>query len=178
MSKIEIVPITKENADILALPNEPFREEGRVIPKFDGKNWNYEIEKFSEDKVREECFPDENYKFEEMGDKLHGLAIYVDGEDAGYALIYEQWNKWLYLDNLLIRKKFKRKGLGSALIKEAIELAKKYNKLGISLVCQSYNLPAAKFYFKNGFMLGGIQELLYEGTKLEGQMDLYLYKRI
>ena len=178
MRKIEIKVITKENEEALDLPNEPFLEEGRLVPIYDGKNWSYRIDRYPEELVTENCFPDEHYVFEQMGDGFLGLSIYVDGECAGFALLYEKWNKWLYLDNLLVLKKYRRQGLGSALITEAMKLAASKEKRGINLICQDNNLQAAQFYLKNGFVLGGMDLLVYEGTKQEGKADLFFYKRL
>ena len=152
--KITTRLITKENDAALALPNEPFLNEGRVIPIYDGKSWSYEIEKYKEEDVTEDCFPPENYVFEDMGDKFHGIAAYIDEECVGYALFFEQWNKYLYLDNLLVLKKYRKHGVGSALLEAGMELAKSMNKLGVWLICQDNNLQAAQFYFKNGYTLG------------------------
>ena len=173
----EIRPITKENESVLALPNDPFLKEGRVIPLFDGRSWDHRIVIYPKDEITEDCFPDENYSFDDMGEGFHGLAVYADGVCAGYALTYERWNRWLYLDNILISGKDRGMGLGSALIDECMELAVSLGKIGVWAVCQDDNLRAAEFYFRNGFVLGGMDERAYEGTKQEGKTDLYLYKK-
>lgn len=67
---------------------------------------------FAPEKITETCFPDENYKLEDLGENYHRIAAYVDGECAGFALTKMEWNKWLYLDNLLVLKKFRRAGVG------------------------------------------------------------------
>ena len=129
--RIEICPITMENAEVLALPNEPFRCEGRLIPLYDGKNWSYRIEMFEAGQVKEECFPDENYQLEEMGEDFCGLAACVDGTYAGYLLAYKQWNRFLYVDNLLVKSEYRRLGVASRLIEECMRLAMEMDQLGI-----------------------------------------------
>ena len=176
--KIEIRPITEENEEALALPNDPFLLEGRVTPIFDGKAWSYEITEFPEEEIREDCFPDENYSLANMEKGFHGLAIYVDGVCAGYALLFEHWNKWLYLDNLLISARYRRLGLGSRLMDAALELAASLGKYGVWLICQDNNLQAMRFYLNNGFTLGGMNLRVYEGTGQEGKADLYLYRDV
>ena len=59
---IEIKEITAENPEALKLPNEPFLNEGRLIPIYDGENWSYRMKEFPAEQVTERCFPDENYK--------------------------------------------------------------------------------------------------------------------
>ncbi len=175
---IRIDPITKENEDILRLPNEPFFCEGRVVPMYDGKDWSYEIRMFEPEQVKTECFPDEHYQLDEMGEGFYGLAAYVDGQPAGYALLYSQWNKYLYLDNILVRSQYRRYGVGSRLLEESMKLAAGLEKLGVWLICQDNNLQAMRFYLANGFTLGGMNLPVYEGTGQEGKADLYLYKRL
>ena len=175
--KIEIREITTENKEALKLPNEPFLNEGRLIPIYDGENWSYRIEEFAPEDVTEQCFPPEDYEFDKMEDGFHGLAAYADGKCVGYVLTYVQWNKYLYLDNLLVLKDYRRYGVGSHLLDGAMELAKKLGQLGVWLICQDNNLGACKFYLKNGYTLGGMNLPVYEGTKQEGKADLYLYKR-
>lgn len=177
MTKITTRIITKENESALALPNEPFLNEGRVIPIYDGKSWSYRIEKLPKEEITEQCFPAENYKYEEFGEKFHGIAAYIDDKCVGYALFYEQWNQYLYLDNLLVLKKYRKLGVGTALLNAGMEIAKSIGKLGIWLVCQDNNLQAMMFYFRNGYSLGGMNLPVYDGTCQEGKADLYLYKR-
>lgn len=174
---IEIKEITAENPEALKLPNEPFLNEGRLIPIYDGENWNCRMEEFPAEQVTEQCFPDENYKFEDMGEDFHGLAAYADGKCVGYVLTYEQWNRYLYLDNLLVLKEYRRYGVGSRLLDGAMELAKSLGKIGVWLICQDNNLGACRFYLKNGYTLGGMNLPVYEGTKQEGKADLYFYKK-
>ena len=176
--KIECMPITKDNEAILTLPNEPFLQEGRVIPIYDGQSWQYRIELFEPDQVTENCFPDEQYHLEDMGERFRGIAAYADGKPAGYAIVYEEWNQWLYIDNLLVTSGYRRAGIGTALMDASLELAEKMQKLGVWLVCQDNNLQAMRFYLQNGFELGGMHLPVYEGTKQEGKADLYLYKRV
>ncbi len=176
--KIEIRPITKENESVLALPNDPFLIEGRVTPIYDGNAWSYEITEFPKNEIREDCFPDENYSLEKMKEGFHGLAVYADGVCAGYALLYEHWNKWLYLDNLLISARYRRCGLASRLMEESLKLAASLGKRGVWLICQDNNLQAMRFYLNSGFTLGGMNLRVYEGTGQEGKADLYLYKDV
>ena len=175
---IEIKEITAANQDALRLPNEPFLNEGKVIPIYDGENWSYRINEFAPEEVTEQCFPNEDYEFEKMGEDFRGLAAYADGKCVGYALLYEQWNRYLYLDNLLVLKDYRRYGVGSILLKRAMELAEKMDKIGVWLICQDNNLGACQFYFKNGYTLGGMNLPVYDGTKQEGKADLYFYKKI
>lgn len=175
--KIEIIPISENNKEVLALPNEPFLNTGRLIPKFDGNNWSYELREFPEEMITEDCFPDENYVYEEMWEDFYGFCAIVDGEYVGFALYRKDYKHYLYLDNLLIVSRARGKGIGSALVDAGMKLARDLNLLGVWTVCQDNNLLAAKFYVKNGFELGGIDMRAYEGSKKPNMADLYFYKK-
>ena len=52
---IEIKEITAENPEALKLPNEPFLNEGRLIPIYDGENWSCRMEEFPAEQVTGQC---------------------------------------------------------------------------------------------------------------------------
>lgn len=176
MSVIKIQPITIENKAALKLPNDPFQNTGRMIPMYDGHNWTYEIDNYPLENITEDCFPDENYVYEEMGDDFHGLAAYMDEECVGYAILRTEWNKFLYLDNLLVVGKFRRQGVATALVNEAMQLARDLGKIGLHLVCQDNNLQAMYFYLSMGFEIGGLDTKTYTGTNQANKADIHLYK--
>ena len=54
-----------------------------------------------------ECFPDENYSFEEM-EKDHVFAGAYDGDLCiGLAIFRHQWNKYIYLHDLKVNGKYR-----------------------------------------------------------------------
>ncbi len=174
---IEIREITADNQEALKLPNEPFLNEGKLTPIYDGKKWSYRVEEFAPEDVTEDCFPPEDYDFDNMEEGFHGLAAYADDRCVGYVITYVQWNKYLYLDNLLVLKDYRRYGVGSRLLQGALEKAHELGLLGVWLICQDNNLGACRFYMKNGYELGGMNLPVYDGTKQEGKSDLYFYKK-
>lgn len=175
---IEVRPITAENESALALPNDPFPNGGRVVPLYDGTRFTYRIEECPEDELIVEGFPDENYSLEKLGPDYYGYAAYVDGVCAGFALYRKEWNKWLYLDNLLITAKYRRKGVATALLEEGMKLAAQLGRVGIWTICQDNNLDAFRFYIADGFSLEGMDLSVYEGTKQQGKADLFLFRRL
>lgn len=169
-------PITKENEIALSLPNDPFPDSGRIEITYDGEGWKYKSIRYAADQIKEQCFPDEGYIFDEMGDGFHGIAAYDGNVCIGFAVLYESWNKYLMIDNLLVPKKYRRNGVGRALVNASMELAKGLGKLGVRLVCQDNNLEAFNFYIANGFEVGGYNNRDYDGTSQQGKGDIFLYK--
>ena len=80
------------------------------------------------------------------GNSLKGIALYF------YA--YSTWNgKVLYLEDLIISRKNRVKGLGSKLMNEVIEIAKNKNVKRLSWQVLDWNLDAQDFYRKFGASL-------------------------
>jgi len=72
-----------------------------------------------------------------------GMALYV------YS--YSTWKgKMLFLDDLVINKKFRRKGIGSLLIEELFKIAKQEKVKIIKWEVLDWNEPAIKLYKKLG----------------------------
>jgi len=72
-----------------------------------------------------------------------GMALYV------YS--YSTWKgKMLFLDDLVINKKFRRKGIGSMLIEELFNIAKKETVKIVKWEVLDWNEPAINLYKKLG----------------------------
>lgn len=69
--------------------NEPFKLFGQILVSYNNGKWDYQLKKYSSEKVTEMCFPDENYDYDAMkestfigaydGKKCVGLAILQPG---------------------------------------------------------------------------------------------------
>lgn len=59
--------------------------------------------------------------------------------------------KRAHIEEFVIKKEFRRKGIGSKLLKETIKYCKKENIKVIKLMCGNQLDEAQKFYEKNGF---------------------------
>jgi ribosomal protein S18 acetylase RimI-like enzyme len=84
--------------------------------------------------------------------------LYAGGELAGYIKLNESPSqtdindtKSLEIERIYVAKEFQGRGLGNALMNEAVELAQKRNKLYIWLGVWEKNERAVLFYKKNGF---------------------------
>jgi ribosomal protein S18 acetylase RimI-like enzyme len=76
----------------------------------------------------------------------------IDGAVAAFALYYIRYSTWkgqrMYLEDIIVTKDMRGKGLGSLLFEKLIEEAR-YKKLdGIVLQVLEWNEPAIRFYKK------------------------------
>lgn len=170
---MEIRRITKENAPDLNLRNEPFEMPGRFIPELKDGLWSWRTEPF--ETVETDVFPDENYDFEEISQKGIVLGAYEDGRCIGVAIYQDCWLKYMYLYDLKVSATARGKGVGRALIRAGLEAAKERGYRGLYTQAQDNNLNACLFYLKQGFVIGGFDNHVYNGTSQEGKADIIFY---
>jgi len=104
--------------------------------------------KFKKTKNEEENIRKEFYNFLENSKKLF---LVVDEKDKmiGYliaTLLSNVWQKSVYLDDIFIKKRFRRKGIACNLMKELIKNTKQKNIKKIKLGVDVKNKKAIKFY--------------------------------
>lgn len=79
------------------------------------------------------------------------LAEY-DGEVAGMSLYYIRYSTWkgriLYLEDIIVREKFRGKQIGSKLLKRTLEEAVRLGVNGTRWQVLDWNEPAIEFYKK------------------------------
>ena len=73
------------------------------------------------------------------------------------------------IDGLAVKKNFRKKGLGSKLLKHALEFLKEKNFSAARLFVLASNKSAIKFYKKNGFV-----ENKEKGRKIKGRKVMLL----
>ena len=82
------------------------------------------------------------------------VAENEDGEIVGFASTFIAWFSWigksLYLDDLYVMEKYRGNGLGSKLIDEVIEMAKKENCKKVKWQVSKWNQHAIEFYKSKG----------------------------
>lgn len=77
----------------------------------------------------------------EVDKKIIGMAFYY--------LRYSTWSgKILYLEDFIVEKPFRRKGVGSLLFEECVRITKKINANGMVWQVLNWNVPAINFYKK------------------------------
>jgi len=95
----------------------------------------------------------------------HSFGAVEAGEIKGWIICeYREWNNSLFIENILVSEKHRRKGTGQKLIESVITQAGKLQCRLVELETQNTNLPAIEFYQKNNFEITGINQKLYTGT--------------
>lgn len=99
---------------------------------------------------------------------------YADGKLAGQIILWVNWNKFAYIEDITVDVHFRRQGIGKLLMSRAVEWAKGKNLPGLMLETQDINVPACRFYERRGFVLGGFDHFLYKAM-LPGSDEIALY---
>lgn len=88
---------------------------------------------------------------------FRALVARVNGKVAGMALYYYAYSSWkgkiLYLDDLVITRKERRKGLGKLLFDELIRISERTGCRQMRWHVLDWNEPAIRFYEKYGASL-------------------------
>lgn len=79
-----------------------------------------------------------------------GFYILNDEKLLGGAVVYQAWD-WLFVDTVVIKKMYRKKGLGTQLFRKIEEYAKSKDLVGIKLATLYFQ--AKEFYEKMGFQV-------------------------
>ena len=79
------------------------------------------------------------------------LIAEADGEQAGFALWFNNFSTWLarpgiYLEDLYVRPRFRKRGLGKALLQRLAALAVENGWGRVEWWCLKWNKPSLEFY--------------------------------
>lgn len=102
---------------------------------------------------------------EQMHEEKEHFQILVaetkEGEIIGFATTFVAWYSWIgksfYLDDLYILEKYRGKGLGSRMIDEVVEMAKKENCKKVKWMVSKWNKNAIDFYKKKGAVIDEVE---------------------
>jgi len=94
----------------------------------------------------------------------HGGALFVadDGAVRGFVDVTEsEWNEVAYINNLAIAPAYRRKGVGTLLMRAALDWGRQKKLRAAMLDTSTKDHPAICFYQKHGFTLCGFNDRLY-----------------
>ncbi|MDN7242163.1 GNAT family N-acetyltransferase [Planococcus sp. N028] len=172
---ITIKPLEEKFIGIVNKANEPFPVIGKILPSFIKGAWLYE-EQLYENKL-ETSFPDDQLKWKEYIDsekKVMFLAFHAE-ECIGQIRLVKDWNRFAYIENIAVRRSFRKSGIGHLLLEVAETWAQDKSLIGLSLEAQNDNVIACRFYEKEGFVLGGA-DTLKQHANSNIDITLYWYK--
>lgn len=92
-------------------------------------------------------------------------VAFVEGKAAGELRCGPHWNGYLYVHDLVVGTAFRRQGVGAALVRHAMERARRLALAGVALETQNTNWPACHLYARCGFQLGGFDRYLYRALE-------------
>ena len=116
--------------------------------------------------------------FEKHVEHSRVFTAVIGEEEIGWIeLGYESWNNRIRIWEFLVKKEFRRQGIGRLLMNKAVELTKEKSARMLVLETQSNNTSAIAFYMKQGFRLIGFDSAAYSNDdigKKEVRLELGL----
>lgn len=90
------------------------------------------------------------------------LGCYLDSRLVGIAIAEKRdWNRSLWVWEFHVDPGYRYQGLGSQMMNHLVEMAKKADCRAIVCETQNTNVPAIRFYRRNGFEIGGVDLSYY-----------------
>lgn len=106
------------------------------------------------------------------------FVVRVDGRVAGRMMMSRTWNGFARIDDISIDRDVRRRGAGSALMRQALEWAREHGYPGVMLETQDTNVIACRMYLRYGFVLGGCDRFHYANEPdLAHETALFWYHR-
>ena len=175
LEKITIKPLKDQFVTIVNVANDPFPIIGKIIPQFYDGVWSYEEDLY--DTPSETRFPDDNLDWTTYIDSNEKIILLTFYEDVciGQIRLVKDWNRFAHIENIAVKKDFRKSGVGHLLLEAAETWAKEQSLIGLSLEAQNDNLIACRFYVKEGFVLGGV-DTLKQSANPKIDLTLYWYK--
>ncbi|HCN57871.1 MAG TPA: N-acetyltransferase [Exiguobacterium sp.] len=172
---IVIEPLMNQFINIVNNANESFPIIGKILPGFSNGIWSYEEELY--ETPSEIRFPDDKLDWSTYINSNEKIVLLALHEDAciGQIRLVKDWNRFAYIENIAVKKDFRKSGVGHLLLEAAETWAKEQSLIGLSLEAQNDNLIACRFYVKEGFVLGGV-DTLKQSANSNIDLTLYWYK--
>lgn len=169
----KIIPESRQND--INLKNEPFPIWGRLIPSLEHGKWSSHVLKFPEKQWTVMTFPNEKYHYDQTQEKTIFVGAYQDAECVGLGVLQKAPFQYLYLADLKVKTKYRRQGIGRKLITASMKIAHQHHYRGLYTIGQDNNLSACLFYLKTGFVIGGFDNHVYQGTTQANKADIIFY---
>lgn len=159
---MKITPLTSRNLSDMNKSNQPFEVIGKIKPTFINGKWSYTEELLETSYLKTYQVEDEDYStYIDNEDKVIFLA-YSNEECVGQIVLKKDWNQYAFVEDICVSGGERGKGVGTALIENAIVWAKSNGLGGLALETQDNNVLACRFYAKCGFVIGAVNTMLYK----------------
>ena len=173
-----IVEVCEKNINDVNKPNESFTIFGKIVPEYKKNNWMF-TEVLLEHPYEYKYSNDEEDYSEYIGRNDKNIYLYYDNNICiGQIIVIKNWNKYTKIHDICVAKDFRNKGVGQILMNQAIKWTIDKKLKGLMLETQDVNLAACRFYRKFGFILGGVDTMLYSNFDISDQKALFWYYKI
>ncbi len=110
----------------------------------------------------------------------YSSGVYMRDELIGLAIAeYQQWNDALTIWEFHIAEAYQGKGLGAALMSTVVDKARLEGVRMLICETQNTNVPAIRFYRRQGFKLEGIDLSLYSNSDWpDGEIAVFMKRRL
>ena len=103
---------------------------------------------------------DVEYGFDEAGPTI--FFAEADGKPAGRIKMLRWWNRFAYVEDLVVNPEYRGLGIGRRLLERGIQWARENDYPGVMLETQNDNVPACTLYQSCGFVLSGFDRNVYK----------------
>ena len=103
---------------------------------------------------------DTDYGFDDAGPTI--FFAEVDGKIAGRIKMLQWWNRFAYVEDLVVNPGYRGLGIGRRLLDRGIQWAHDKQFPGVMLETQDDNVPACTLYQSCGFVLSGFDRNVYK----------------
>jgi streptothricin acetyltransferase len=103
---------------------------------------------------------DYDYGFDEAGPTI--FFAEVDGNPAGRIRMMRWWNRFAYVEDLVVNPEYRGMSIGRKLLERGIQWARENDFPGVMLETQEDNVPACTLYQSCGFVLSGFDRNVYK----------------
>jgi ribosomal protein S18 acetylase RimI-like enzyme len=114
---------------------------------------------------------DKNYHgrlFEDQVEEPRVFAVALGNRQVGcIELGYDRWNNRMRVWEFLVEEEFRKRGIGTLLMKRAVEIAKAKGARMLVLETQTNNATAISFYLNFGFEFVGFDTSAYSNEDIE-----------
>lgn len=171
---MSIVKMTHQNMKDYSKSHDSFEVFGRIVPKYENDQWTYTEELFSKSYVKQ--YDDEEIDSSYVEDQNKAVFLFYKEEECiGRIRLRKYWNGFAYIDYIGVIPKYRQLGAGTALLSAAAEWAKQNNFIGLMLESQDVNVSACRFYAKNHFVIGGVDNMLYANFQTAKEKAIFWY---
>ncbi len=143
---------------------------GRIRVRFENGQWSWD--EVLDDKITYK----QQAPFSVDPDSTIWIA-WMDGKPVGHLAVRADWNHYAWIDEIDVLAAYRGQGVGSALMAEAKGWAKDHQLAGLGLESQDTNVPAARFYQRSGFRIGGLNTAFYRhlGKPYQDEYAVFWY---